>query len=78
MAEASTLGVSFFVWYASNPGVRLRLKRSSSLKFYLNCKFLTIFVMLGDLNAIATLELFTQNYFKYGRISFTMRQRIKF
>ena len=25
-----------------------------------------------------TLELFTQNYFKYGRISFTMRQRIKF
>ena len=34
--------------------------------------------MLGGLNAIATLELFTQNYFKYGRISFTMRQRIKF
>jgi len=34
--------------------------------------------MLGGLTAIATLELFTQNYFKYGPISFTMRQRMKF
>ena len=35
-------------------------------------------IMLGGLTAIATLELFTQNYFKYDRISFTMRKRIKF
>ena len=34
--------------------------------------------MLGGLNAIATLKLFTQNYFKYGRISFTVRKRNKF
>lgn len=35
-------------------------------------------LMLGGLNAIATLELFTQNYFKYDRISFTIGKRIKF
>ena len=34
--------------------------------------------MLGGLTAITTLELFTQNCFKYGPISFTMRQRMKF
>ena len=34
--------------------------------------------MLGGLTAIATLELFTQNYFTYGPIKFTMRQRMKF
>ena len=34
--------------------------------------------MLGGLNAIATLELFTQNYFIWDRISFTIWKRIKF
>ena len=35
-------------------------------------------VMLGGLNEITTLELFTQNYLKYDRISFTIWKRIQF
>ena len=34
--------------------------------------------MLGGLNEITTLELFTQNYLKYDRISFTIWKRIQF
>ena len=55
--------------YRYPPGA---LQMKSRTKTYI------LICMLGGLTAIATLELFTQNYFKYGRISFTMRQRIKF
>ena len=36
------------------------------------------YVMLGGLNEKTTLELFTQNYLIWGRISFTIWKRIEF